>query len=93
MTKRKNSWPKQKPIRYVPPLYGPHSYTGLDSSPTEGKSMTDAITLTIEKADAEKIAEALNHVYREIFDKERAGEPLRALAQQISDKAQLGRRF
>ena len=51
------------------------------------------INLTIEKADAEKIAEALNHVYREIFDKERAGEPLRALAQQISDKAQLGRRF
>ena len=23
-------WPKQKPIRYVPPLYGPRSYTGLD---------------------------------------------------------------
>ena len=64
----------------------------LTFSKRKAKQMT-TINLTIEKADAEKIAEALNHVYREIFDKERAGEPLRALAQQISDKAQLGRRF
>lgn len=31
------AWPKQKPIRYVPPLYGPNSYTGkaAPSAPTK----------------------------------------------------------
>jgi hypothetical protein len=51
------------------------------------------LTLTIDARDASKIAEALNHVYRELFDKSPEAEPLRALAQQIATKAGLDRRF
>jgi hypothetical protein len=58
----------------------------LTSNPRSRIDVT-TITLTIEAKDAAKIAEALNHVYREIFDKSREGEPLRDLARQITEKA------
>jgi hypothetical protein len=51
------------------------------------------INLTIDAKDARKVADALNHVFREIFDKSRDGEPLRELARQIAEKAKLDVRY
>jgi hypothetical protein len=51
------------------------------------------ITVEIDAKDAGKIAQALSHVYREIYDRERDGEPLILLAQQIATKAKLDTRY
>jgi hypothetical protein len=51
------------------------------------------IKIEIREQDALKIADALNHVWREVFDKGREHDALILAARQIAEKAKLNRRY
>lgn len=51
-----------------------------------GEAMTKVISLDLDKATAEAVSEALAHVWREIYDRERRGQggKLRAVLDKLN---------
>lgn len=54
--------------------------------------MKHEVKIVLTTDEAYKVVEALNHVYREIFDRSSRGSILIEVAQQIADQAKTGQR-